>query len=171
MHPARLFIVSGLPGSGKTTRAIELATRFAAVRMSSDDWLERFETDIWDADARERTESLQGDLSMSLLRLGTSVVIEWGTWSRLERDSLRDRARAVGSIVHLEFLDPPVDELWERVSERDRERHIGNRAITRADLDDWSAIIERPTADEAATYDPTPAVRAGERTPLPAYPY
>lgn len=171
MHPARLFIVCGLPGSGKTTRATEIAERFGALRLSADDWMEQLGVDIWDEDARADVEEIQGDLTMTLLAAGASAVIEWGTWTRAERDRLRDRAVRAGALVHLELLDAPVDVLWARVSARDRERHVGSRAITRAELEQWSTIIERPTADELASYDPMPPVRAGVRPASPAYPY
>jgi len=171
MHPARLFIVCGLPGAGKTTRAVELAERFAAVRMSSDDWMERLDVDIWDDVVRARVERLQHGLVGGLLRVGTSVVVERGTRARRERDELRAVAEDVGAFAHLEFLDPPLDVLWDRVSARERERSPGSRAITRADLEAWSETWERPTPDETGTFDPTPPVRAGDRPGGPAYPY
>ena len=43
--------------------------------------------------------------------------------------------------------------------------------ITRADIEEWSRLIERPRADELGSYDPMPPVRAGERPGSPAYPY
>ena len=171
MYPARLFILCGLPGSGKTTRAEQLEERFGAVRMSADDWMERLGIDIWDAEARARLEAAQGDLVAPMLRTGTSVVVEWGSWSRSERHALRDIARTAGALVHLELLDAPVDVLWERVSTRGREQLAGSRAITRDDLVEWSDQIERPTDDELADYDPWPPVRAGELPGSPAFPY
>ena len=35
----KLFVTVGLPGSGKTSRAKELATEWAAVRLTPDDWM------------------------------------------------------------------------------------------------------------------------------------
>jgi predicted kinase len=34
-----LFVTIGLPGSGKTARAKELADEFAALRLTPDDWM------------------------------------------------------------------------------------------------------------------------------------
>lgn len=39
-------------------------------------------------------EAFQFTLSMSLLGARTNVVIEWGVWSRRERDALHDAPRA-----------------------------------------------------------------------------
>lgn len=40
MSQARLIVVAGLPGSGKTTLAHQLEQTYAAVRLSADDWME-----------------------------------------------------------------------------------------------------------------------------------
>lgn len=171
MHPARLFVVCGLPGSGKTTRAIEIAERFGAIRMCADDWMEDLGIDIWDTDMRARVEVTQGEMTCELLRTAGSVVVERGSWTRAERDELRRRALDAGALVHLEFLDAPVDVLWDRLSERAREQQVGSRAITRADVEAWASIIQRPSPEELATYDPFPTVRAGELPGSPAFPY
>lgn len=171
MHPARLILVCGLPGAGTTTRSVELAERFGAIRMCADDWMELLAVDIWDDDARDRIETIQGNLASTLLRVGTSVIVEWGSWTRRERDRLRDAARAAGGFAHLEFLDAPPDVLWQRIEARGCEQAVGSRAITRADLDGWIRAFERPSRSELATYDPMPAVRADESNPLPTFPY
>lgn len=150
----RLFVVTGLPGSGKTTLASPLAASLGAVRMCPDEWMLAAGIDLWDADARARIEELQGELAMDVLATGRSVVIEWGTWSRQERDALRDAARSVGAAVELRPVSAPVEELWRRIVERDREGRVSSRAITRAELDDWVHRYEVPSPEELATYDP-----------------
>jgi predicted kinase len=150
----RLFVLCGLPGSGKTTLAIELAARHRAVRMCPDEWMPALGIDLWDADARMRVEALQGELTRSLLLLGTNVVIEWGVWARVERDALRAAAREIDAAVELRYLEAPIDVLFERIARRDAEGKWAGRSITRAELDQWSTIIEVPSADELALFDP-----------------
>lgn len=150
----RLVVITGLPGSGKTTLALQLAASLPAVRMCPDDWMTASGMDLWDQSARSRIEQLQLDLTLDLLHHGQNVVIEWGVWTREERDALRDAARAVGAAVELHHLSAPTEELWRRIVERDLEGRWGSRSITRAELEDWSNIYEPPSEAELATYDP-----------------
>ena len=150
----RLIIVCGLPGAGKTTLAMKLAPQRQAVRFSADDWMAHLGIDIWDASARERIETLQWRLVEELLvAASANVIIEWGTWSRSERDLLRDRARQLGAAVELHYLDVPFEVLWERIVARGLEDRAGSRAMTRDDLTNYVAVFEAPGEDELALYD------------------
>ncbi len=153
MGRPRLVVVCGLPGSGKTTVAQEVAAERGALRFSPDDWMHELGIDLWDQPARARIESLQWQVARDLLALGTSVVIEWGTWSRAERDALREGARQLGAAVELRYLDVPVDVLFERVHARGREEAWGSRAIQRHELQEWADAFEAPDAHELALYD------------------
>lgn len=152
--PGRLVVITGLPGSGKTTLATELSSSLPAVRMCPDDWMMASGIDLWNGDFRSRIEQFQLGLALDLLEGGENVVIEWGLWSREEREALRDVARASGASVELRYTSAPIDELWRRIVERDIEGRWGSRSITRPELEQWAASYEAPTAEELATYDP-----------------
>ena len=144
-----LIIVCGLPGSGKTTHAVRLAAERGGVRLSPDDWMDALAVNLWDTAMRARLEALQWSLAKDMLRAGVTVVVEWGTWSRAERDTLRVEARELGASVELVYLDVPVDELWRRIQQRGRE----DPPITRAELEVWSRDFERPTEEEMGLYN------------------
>ena len=149
----RLVVITGLPGSGKTTLAAALADSMPAVRMCPDDWMMTSGIDLWDESARAKIEAFQLTLSLDVLRSGQNVVIEWGVWTRAERDALRDTARSSGAPVELRYVTADIDELWRRIVERDLEGRWGARAIRRDELDEWAKVYEPPTDDELATYD------------------
>ena len=100
----RLIIVCGLPGAGKTTRAKQLELALHAVRFCPDDWMEQLAIDVWDEARRAKIEAFQWNLGQQLLTFGLTVIIEWGTWGRVERDTLRLGARALGAAVELHYL-------------------------------------------------------------------
>jgi len=105
---ARLIIVCGLPGSGKTTHAKRLQAQLRAIRFCPDEWMGAFSLDIWDERIREKIEGLQWRLAQELLLAGLTTIIEWGTWARHERNALRSRARELGASVELHYLSTPV---------------------------------------------------------------
>jgi predicted kinase len=145
----RLILVCGLPGSGKTTLSLELEHRLGAIRLCPDDWLEALDLNLHHAEMRDKIEALQWKLAQDLLAKANCVIIEWGTWARSERDTLRLGARALGAAVELHYLDAPEDILFERLRRRDRERP----PIEREDLSGWREIFQAPTTEEKNLFD------------------
>jgi predicted kinase len=157
---ARLIIVCGLPGSGKTTHAKQLQARLRAIRLCPDEWMDALSLDIWDEGKREKIESLQWQLGQQLLILGLTVIIEWGTWGRSERDQLRLRTRELGASVELHYLSAPVEVLLDRVQRRGME----NPPIKREQLLQWAKAFQEPTGEEQTLFDE--AVTLEAPTPL-----
>ena len=154
-----LYLTCGLPGSGKTTLARRLEQAAPALRLTADEWLHALYPGISTPEAetgpcRARVEGLQWAIAQRALELGGNVVLDWGVWAREERDLYRTGARKLGARVVLCVLDPPIAELWNRLSRRNADRPVGAFEIPRADLLRWSDRFERPTADELALYDP-----------------
>ena len=146
---ARLIIVCGLPGSGKTTHARQLQAELRAIRLCPDEWMSALSLDIWDEERREKIEVLQWELGQELLIQGLTVIIEWGTWGRSERDALRLRARELGVSVELHYLSAPVEVLFDRVQLRGME----NPPVRREQLLQWAHAFQAPTAEEQALFD------------------
>ncbi len=84
-----------------------------------------------------------------LLALGLTVIIEWGTWSRSERDALRLEARALGAAVELHYMAASSDVLFERI----QRRGIANPTIKRDDISRWADAFQAPPAEEMALFD------------------
>jgi predicted kinase len=145
----RLIIICGLPGSGKTTLAMGLESNLRAVRLSADDWMDALSLSLCDEQMRGKIEALQWEFGKELLALGLTVIIEWGTWGRSERDALRLGARALGAAVELHCLSAPAEVLFDRIQRRGME----NPPIERGDFSRWLEMFQAPTPEELVLFD------------------
>ena len=154
----RLVLLCGLPASGKTTLARELADAYDAVRLNPDEWELALGVDPFDEGFQGRLEAAFWELTERLLVLGTSVVLEWGFWARSERDEKREAARRLGAAVELRFLDAPYEELVRRVVARHTD---GGIPITESHMESYRRRFEPPTDAELRLYDPYESKEGG----------
>lgn len=162
----RLIIVCGLPGSGKTTHAKRVEGMLGAIRFCPDEWMNALDLDLYDEGRRERIEALQWKFAQELLVRGLTVIIEWGTWGRSERDTLRLGARVCGAAVELHYLNTPADVLFDRIQQRGME----NPPIERDQLLRWMGIFQAPTPEETARFDRVITVEGGIGSVPVSYP-
>lgn len=147
------MLICGLPASGKSTLASQLAPKIPAVRLDKDEWVTELGADVWDDAFRVRIERQLWALAQELLTQGQSVILEWGHWARVERDEKRLGARSLGVGVELHFLDAPLDELIERADRRTALGEWTASPMTRAHFEEWATILQPPDEEEFRLFD------------------
>ena len=148
----------GLPCAGKTTLAKQIERERSALRLTPDEWI----TSLFGADlslealdaARDPVETALWDLAARILVLGVDVVLDFGFWSRAERDDFRSRAARLGARSELHFLDVPEEGLLTRLAARNAQLLPGTFRIDEARLTLWSRRFEPPTMDELRLPEP-----------------
>lgn len=158
---AVLHLMVGLPGSGKTTLARRLEQEFGALRLTVDEWHVRlFGMDVEDRGAETdfvahnlrhgAIEALLLETASRVLTLGADVILDFGFWTRRERDQLRAKAHALGAGFRIHFADAPKEVLLERIRARNRDLPPGTFHIPEASLVAWMDLFEPPSPEELA---------------------
>lgn len=149
---ATLYLMVGLPCSGKTTKAKELEHELLALRLTPDEWhVNLFGHDISDPDHDKRhflIEDMLWQIAARALSLGTNIILDFGFWAKEEREDYRSRARKLGARSEIVFMDVEQEELLKRV--RTRNENLSNTIayIPEELMKSWMRFFQRPDADE-----------------------
>jgi predicted kinase len=157
-----LHLVVGLPGAGKTTLAQRLERELPALRLTPDDWIRPLygqELAPAQLDAvRDPVETVQWAIAARALELGVSVILDFGFWTRGERERFRTQAAELGAGSAVHALVLPEAELWARLQARNATRSPHTFRVSREQLGTWWALFEPPDADELRSR-PAPTLR------------
>jgi predicted kinase len=159
---ATLHLVCGLPCAGKTTLARQLEQEYAALRLTPDEWHTRLFGQDAEEDAHnarhDRIEALLWGIAARVLTLGTDVILDFGFWSRVEREDYRSRAAQLGAGSEIHFLDVPGEVLLERLAARNAQLPQGAFDVPEALMRSAINIFEPPAADELVRREPANSV-------------
>jgi hypothetical protein len=143
-----LHIICGVPGSGKSTLAKKIEIEESALRLTPDEWMDRIVGDGFNEEKRRVIEQMQCELAEKVLRLGVSVVLENGFWTRAERDEMRALARRVGAVPKVYYFAVTKDETWQRLQSRNAALPPHTFPIDEQRLDEALKYFEVPAPDE-----------------------
>ena len=119
---ATAHLIHGFLGVGKTTLARQLERSIPAIRFSHDEWMTRLYGDDPPvehfAELYRRVCQQVEEVWPRCLELGLNVVLDFGFWTRRERDVVRARIAATGAQACLYRLTCSGVESWRRIDKR-----------------------------------------------------
>ena len=151
---ATLHLMVGLPCSGKTTYAKQLAVEEKALLLTPDVWqMKLYGQDFpgpYHDKRHDDIEKIMWDIAKRVLSLGTSVILDFGFWNQDERIDLRQRANDLNANFRIHFMDVSKDELIKRLAERNQQATKDNETwyIPPEYLEQWWEQFEPPTSEE-----------------------
>jgi len=154
-EPAKLLLIVGLPGAGKTTRAQELAAAHRALRLTPDEWMISLFDGSQPDGKRDLLEGRLIALALQALQLGTNVVLDFGLWSRDERSAVRWVATSAGASCQVVYLPVDKDVQRARIAHRQATAPHTTFPMSEADIDKWRKRFQAPDAAELGGGDIT----------------
>lgn len=150
--PPQVYLMHGLPASGKTTFARALAADKKALRLNGDEYVAAHfsaaeqEAD-WDGCFGAAIAALWLQTATAVAN-GQDVILDFGFWTRENRTDARTRIAALGADYVHYFMDTPDDIILARLQKR--EGGIARRNVE--NFERLKKIFERPDASEGAIY-------------------
>ncbi|HJT58095.1 MAG TPA: ATP-binding protein [Ktedonobacteraceae bacterium] len=141
-----MYLLVGLPGAGKTTKARQLEVEAPALRLTLDEWM----IPLFGRNEQAERDALEGRLiwiALRALQLHTNVILDFGFWSKDERSSLRWIARQIGAKSQLIYLPIDPEAQRKRVQTRFVETPEQTWQMNEEELTKWRAFFDEP--DEA----------------------
>jgi predicted kinase len=148
--PALLYLLVGLPGAGKTTKARQLEVEASALRFTPDEWMKS----LFGKNEPATRDLLEGRLiwiALRALQLHTNVILDFGFWGKDERSSLRWIARQLGAQSQVIYLPIDQETQQKRVQNRFGATPDQTWPMSEEELIKWRAQFEEP--DEAELSD------------------
>jgi len=126
---ARLILVCGPIGVGKTTYSLSFSKEVGAIRFSIDPWMQTlFSKDMTELDYSWMIERVNRcyeqiwQVSEQILALNGHVVLDLGFTTKSQRGIFSDRAKELDINSEIHYLDAPKDIRKKRVEKRNIEK-------------------------------------------------
>jgi len=126
---ARLILVCGPTGVGKTTHSLSLANEIEGIKFSIDPWMQTlFSKDMIDLDFEWMMERVNRcseqiwQVSEQILAINGSVILDLGFTTKAQRDIFSNRARKLGINPEVHYLYASKETRKQRVDKRNIEK-------------------------------------------------
>jgi predicted kinase len=147
-----VYLMLGLPGSGKTTFSRKLQQDLDISRLSLDEEYSKIGGDLaspkWDmsieAEANERIKHQVKEI----IECGESVILDFCPWRREDRHEYRKYIESIGAVGHVYYFNVPSDELRRRLEVRNSNSSNDTHIVTPDMLDAFTARFDPPEEED-----------------------
>jgi predicted kinase len=154
MAQPTLFLMVGLPATGKTSAARRFELEHRALRLTKDEWMKALYGPENPSASSDVIEGRLVEIGLRVLELGASVVIDFGLWGRDERSALRQAATDRGATVEMHYFEVSPDEQRARIDRRQADEPHTTWPMSDDELAVWAGVIQVPTSGELDGSEP-----------------
>lgn len=158
--PPSVHLLFGIPGCGKTTFATKLIAERRCVALSHDEWIVGLFGPQPSSEEFQRFAAPVHELlwrqAEKIVAAGCDVALDFGFWTRAERDAARARVLAMGAEARFYAFECTVEDAWLRIQRRNADAATASIHISEATFNALVAKVEPPMPDE-----PFSLVRSG----------
>ncbi|MEX0336946.1 AAA family ATPase [Vibrio tubiashii] len=157
---ARLILVCGPIGSGKTTYSMSLCSEIKAVKFSIDPWMQRlFAKDMvsldfsWMMERASRCYEQIWEVSEQILSLDGNVVLDLGFTTKTQRDTFISKANTLNITAEIHYLEAKTETRRQRIAKRNKEKDptVYSFEVTDMMFDFMEPKFEVPEENELVT--------------------
>lgn len=154
---AKVILVCGSTGAGKTTFCHKIGARSKAVVFSIDEWMAGlFAADMpavpsfpWMLERVARCEQLIWKHCLELQEVGVDVILDLGFTTQKQRQAFYQKLKSAGLSSELYYLDVPRETRLSRVLARNQEKGKTFQIhVTEEMFQFIEGIFEAPTEEE-----------------------
>jgi len=154
-HIARIHLICGATGAGKSTYSAALAQDVCGVRFSIDEWMQRLHNADQPSEMRfdwfyervQRNCAQMRRMAEQLCEIDVPAVFDCGLTNAEERAIFADWAEEMGYSMQLHYVDVHHDIRWGRVQKRNQEQAETFQFEVTREMFDFIESIWQPPSD------------------------
>jgi predicted kinase len=144
-----VYMMLGLPGSGKTTFSRELERKLHVSRLSLDEEYARFGGDLtsrhWDKESDAMAKAHINARLEALVDQGESAILDFCPWKEGERTAYRQYLESLGAVSYVYYFDVPHETLLKRLAARNIANAGDTHVVTPEMLENFIKRFDPPS--------------------------
>lgn len=147
-----VYLMLGLPGSGKTTFSRKLQQDLDIPRLSLDEEYSKIGGDLaspkWDMNIEAEADEKIKHQVKEIIERGESVILDFCPWKKEDRHKYREYIQYIGAVDHVYYFDVPNDELRRRLEVRNGISSNDAHIVTADMLEAFTTRFDPPYGED-----------------------